>query len=97
MCDSDAIRDVARLIGMEMLLYSYFHSFILITQTVGLHVPACLWAHMVVCLVGWANTYVIWTAGTLADPAVIDWSQAHIDNGPCKLPRSHSDAIHCNK
>ncbi len=55
----------------------FFIQIISITPTAGLHIPACLSAHMVACLVH----YVIWTAGTLADPAVIDWSQAHIDKG----------------
>lgn len=33
--------------------------------------------HMLACLVD----YVMWTAETLADPALIDCSQAPIDNG----------------
>lgn len=35
--------------------------------------------HMMACLV----RYVIRTAGTLAEPEMIDWSQARVDNGIC--------------
>lgn len=34
----------------------------------------------------------MWTAGTLADPALIEWSQARRDNGLCAL-QVLSDAI----